>query len=64
VEALRIEVPLASIELDSELEALAIIELVPVIAVKTEEIGLVNVSTTSLPTVPGVVNVEVAAPHI
>ncbi len=55
---------LASIEADSDDDALVTKLLVPVIAERTEETGLVKVSTKRLPTLPGVTNVEVAAPQI
>lgn len=58
------EVALATIEAESELDALAMMLLVPVIAERTEETGLVKVSTKRLPTDPGVIKVEVAAPQI
>lgn len=58
------EVALATIDAESELDALAMMLLVPVMAERTEETGLVKVSTKRLPTDPGVTNVEVAAPQI
>jgi sRNA-binding carbon storage regulator CsrA len=55
--AVAIEAPR---ELDAERSRLSD----PVIAESTEDIGLVKVSAITFPTEPGVVKVEVAAPHI
>lgn len=63
-EELRTLVLVVRIELDSELEAFVTKLLVPVIAARTVEIGLVRLSTSNLPIVPGVLKVEVAAFHI
>ena len=58
------EVALAKIDAESDDDAEVTRLFVPVIAERTEETGLVKVSTKRLPTDPGVTNVEVAAPHI
>lgn len=55
------EVALAKIDAESDDDAEPIILLVPVIAERTDEIGLVRVSLRRLPTDPGVAKVEVAA---
>lgn len=58
------EVALVRIDAESDEEADVTRLFVPVIAERTEETGLVKVSTKRLPTDPGVTNVEVAAPQI
>lgn len=58
------EVALAKIEAERDEEADVTRLFVPVMAESTDETGLVKVSTKRLPTEPGVIKVEVAAPQI